>query len=145
MAGSPLDALLRLRRQEVDDARQLMIKAQQDVKTASDNIKIAEQAIIAAHEAAMDLNSGDHIVEAYSLWLPTGKAVVSQARASEGKALTELASARINLTLARSALQAAEKLEEKRLHEKKEQAMRMEQNQIDESALSAWRLKAGKH
>ncbi|NHN88442.1 flagellar FliJ family protein [Acetobacter conturbans] len=138
MQRTPLDSLLRLRDQELDEAKKLLSEALARAMTASDAVKGAEQNMVRERDAALDLASDDRVVEAYSRWLPIGRAALDRARAREQDAALDVESCRTRVNLARSALEAAQKLAEKRAKEEQELAQKREQAMLDD--LSARRV-----
>ena len=134
MPNSPLDALLRLRQQDLDEARKLLSEALARAMLAADDVKAAEQNMVRERDAAMDLSADDRIVEAYSRWLPTGRATLDRARSREQDAAVDVESCRARVNLARSALEVAEKLAEKRARQQMKQAEKREQAVLDDLA-----------
>lgn len=134
MSRNPFDSLLRLRRQDLDEARKLLSEALAHAMNAANAVKIAEQNMVRERDAAMDLASDDQVVEAYSRWLPVGRAALEQARRREEEAAVDVEASRTRVNLARVALEAAEKLAEMRANEERARRERREQAQINDLA-----------
>ncbi|MBV1837944.1 flagellar export protein FliJ [Acetobacter estunensis] len=132
MPRTPLDSLLKIRRLELDEAKKLLSEALARSVTASDAVKNAEQDMVRERNAAIDLAANDQAVEAYSRWLPVGRAALDRARRSERDATAEVESCRMRVNLARSALEVAEKLAEKRAKEQQVLAEKREQAALDD-------------
>ncbi|MFT8718999.1 flagellar export protein FliJ [Acetobacter sp.] len=132
MPRTPLDALLRLRRQELDEAKKLLAEALARAMTASDAVKSAEQDMVRERDIAMDLSADDRVVESYSRWLPKGRMALERARKQEQEASIDVESCRVRVNLARTALEAAENLSEKRAKEAQELAEKREQAMLDD-------------
>lgn len=138
MPRSSLDSLLRLRRQELDEARRILSDAIAQAMSAAEAVKTAEQDMVTERDAALDLSADDRTVEAYSRWLPRGRAALDQARRQEQNAATAVQAGRTRVTMARAALEATEKLIESRAQEERARQEKQEQNVIDD--LSARRV-----
>ncbi|MBO1358243.1 MULTISPECIES: flagellar FliJ family protein [Acetobacter] len=134
MPSSALPSLRRLRKQELEEAQTMLAAAQARAMIAADAVKIAEQNLLNEREAAMDFSADDHVVEAYSRWLPVGRAALERARGLEQDAAMEVEASRTRLTLARAAFEAVEKLMEIRRQEKEAASRRKEQNTLDDIA-----------
>ncbi|NHN84101.1 hypothetical protein GOB93_05515 [Acetobacter musti] len=132
MPRTPLDSLLRLRRQELDEAKRLLSEALAQAMTAAEAVKTAEQNMVSERDIALDLSADDRTVEAYSRWLPIGRAALDRARALEQDAASGVQASRTRVNMARSALEVAEKLAESRAREAQARADRQEQNMIDD-------------
>ena len=135
MSSSPLDSLLKIRKQELDEAKKLLSEALARAMTASDAVKAAEQNMVRERDQALDFSADDQVVEAYSRWLPVGRVALDKARLSEQDASMEVESCRTRVNMARSALEAAEKLAEMRAKEQQELAQKKEQAMLDDLAM----------
>ncbi|BCI65924.1 flagellar FliJ family protein [Acetobacter aceti] len=135
MPSSPLDSLLKIRKQELDEAKKLLSEALARAMTASDAVKAAEQNMVRERDLALDFSADDQVVEAYSRWLPIGRAVLDKARSREQDASMEVESCRTRVNMARSALEAAEKLAEMKAKEQQELAQKKEQAMLDDLAM----------
>ncbi|NHO32946.1 flagellar FliJ family protein [Acetobacter fallax] len=138
MPRSPLDSLLRLRRQELDEAKRLLSEALAQAMMAAEAVKTAEQNMVNERDIALDLSADDRTVETYSRWLPIGRAALERARKLEQDAATGVQSSRTRVNMARAALEVAEKLAEARAQEEQARRDRQEQNALDD--LSARRF-----
>ncbi|GBR06127.1 flagellar FliJ family protein [Acetobacter oeni] len=132
MARSPLDSLLRLRRQELDEAKRLLSEALAQAMTAANAIKNAEQNMVKERDIALDLSADDRTVETYSRWLPIGRAALERARKQEQDAAAGVQSSRTRVNMARAALEVAEKLAESRAKEEQARQDKKEQNTLDD-------------
>ncbi|MFT8895739.1 MAG: flagellar FliJ family protein [Acetobacter sp.] len=135
MPSSPLDSLLKIRKQELDEAKKLLSEALARAMTASDAVKAAEQNMVRERDLALDFSADDQVVEAYSRWLPIGRAALDKARLREQDASMEVESCRTRVNMARSALEAAEKLAEMKAKEQQELAQKKEQAMLDDLAM----------
>ncbi|MCH4092111.1 flagellar FliJ family protein [Acetobacter sp.] len=135
MPSSQLDSLLKIRKQELDEAKKLLSEALARAMTASDAVKAAEQNMVRERDMALDFSADDQVVEAYSRWLPIGRAALDKARLSEQDASMEVESCRTRVNMARSALEAAEKLAEMQAKERRELAQKKEQAMLDDLAM----------
>lgn len=135
MPSSPLDSLLKIRKQELDEAKKLLSEALARAMTTSDAVKAAEQNMVRERDIALDFSADDQVVEAYSRWLPIGRIALDKARLSEQDAAMEVEACRTRVNMARSALEAAEKLAEIRAKEQQELAQKKEQVMLDDLAM----------
>ncbi|AQS83624.1 MAG: flagellar FliJ family protein [Acetobacter aceti] len=135
MPSSPLDSLLKIRKQELDEAKKLLSEALARAMTTSDAVKAAEQNMVRERDIALDFSADDQVVEAYSRWLPIGRIALDKARLSEQDAAMEVEACRTRVNMARSALEAAEKLAEIRAKEQQELAQKKEQAMLDDLAM----------
>jgi flagellar export protein FliJ len=141
MTRDPLEALLRLRRMTVDEAR----------RDVAECLRIESEAVAAvaaikasiAHEtaAATSLAAGDAEVEAFGAWFrrirPTQLAVL----AAKDEAETAMVRARGVLGAARAAVRAAEKMLEMHAAAARAATEHRAQIEIDEAALQSERTK----
>jgi flagellar biosynthesis chaperone FliJ len=131
----PLDAVLRMRRVTVDDAKRELASLLRAEELAQSKADALEAVIGQEAAAAADLAAGDDIVEAYAAWLPVGRANLAAARAAHEQIRCEIAMARAALTVARAAAESAQQLLTKRAAERALDANRRSQAVIDEDAL----------
>ena len=131
----PLDAVLRMRRVTVDDAKRelgSLLRAEEVAQAKADRL---EALIGQEGAAAADLAAGDEVVEAYAAWLPVGRANLAAARAANEQIRCEIAMARAALSVARAAAESAQQLLNKRAAEHALDANRRSQAVLDEDAL----------
>lgn len=133
MPADPLVALLKLRRQAVEEGRRAvaaLIRAETEAEQAHQD---ARDSLAREAEAASRMSASDHAVEAYAAWLPVGRAAeqAAQRRLDADRAAT--AGGRSALALARAALRAAEILAEQRAAALATLAARREQAALDEA------------
>lgn len=134
MARDALDAVLRLRRLVVDDARRTLAQSIQHEEVARHRAEAAETLIYREGELAADLALGDGAVEAYAAWLPVGRALLKAARVAHEQCNSDVAIARAALTIARAASEAASELQSRRVAEQNKVLERRSQNVMDEVA-----------
>ncbi len=127
MSGDTLATLLRVRRNNLDEAQRavadaLRLQQQAQARRESEQTRYAEETV-----AALDLACGDEAVDAFARWLPVGRKAIEAACLAEQEACGEVDRSRVVLGLARAAHRAVELLMEKRneeerlLHERKAQ------------------------
>ena len=119
MSGDTLATLLRIRRNNLDEAQRTVadaLRLQQQVQTRreAEETRYAEETV-----AALDLSRGDEAVDAFARWLPVGRKAIEVACLAEQEACGEVDRARIVLGLARAAHRAVELLMEKRTEEER--------------------------
>ena len=141
MTRDPLEALLRLRRMTVDEAR----------RDVAECLRIESEAVAAvaaikasiAHEtaAATSLAAGDAEVEAFGAWFRRIRPTQLAALAAKDEAETAMVRARGVLGAARAAVRAAEKMLEKHAAAAQAAAEHRAQREIDEAALQSERAK----
>jgi flagellar export protein FliJ len=134
MSQDPLEALLRLRRMAVDEARRDIAACLRVESEAAAAVAAIEAAIERETEAAISLAAGDAEVEAFGAWFRRIRPKQAAAEAAEAEAETATARARILLGAARAAVRAAEEMLEKRAAEAQAAAERKAQGEIDEIA-----------
>ena len=128
----PIDAILRIRRLTVDDARRGLAALLQAEGAANSRLKAAEALVIEEAEIAADLAGGDDRVEAFAAWLPVGRARTAAARADVEQLQLEVARGRAALVSARAAAESAENLLTRRAAQLSEGLARREQASMDE-------------
>jgi flagellar export protein FliJ len=135
MTHDPLEALLRLRRMAVDEARRGLaecLRQEADAATALDAI---EASIARETAAAGGLAADDADVEAFARWLRRMLPEQHAAQAAEEDAEAATARARAVLAAARAAVRAAETMLEQHAATARANAQRGAQAEIDEAAL----------
>src|SRR5487761_2092713 len=113
MARDPLEALLRLRRLAVDEARRGVAACLDAEAEAMQAVARLKQAIERETEAASSLATNDADVEAFAAWLRRIRPEQAAAHAAREQAETETARARTVLAAARAAARAAEAMLER--------------------------------
>lgn len=127
-----LNTLVRLRRQALDTARQLLtasLTREHVVETAH---REAEGAIRRERDVATALDSADAAVEAFAAWLPRGRQALAQAETARTDAEAATAQARARLTTARAAVEALEQMLEDQATSQRAEAARKLQAALDE-------------
>ena len=119
MSGDALATLLRIRRNNLDEAQRavadaLRLQQQAQARRETEETRYAEETV-----AALDLSHGDEAVDAFARWLPVGRKAIDVACQAEQEAFGEVDRARIVLGLARAAHRAVELLMEKRTAEER--------------------------
>ena len=132
MPRDPLDALLKLRQRGQDDARRALSRAVQHETDAATAAKAADCAITDEQQAAMDLQAGDSVVEAFAAWLPTARARAAEAWNAAERAQAEVARARALLAAAQAAAKTVETLMQQRAASHAAAAERRTQADMDE-------------
>ncbi len=108
MTRDPLESLLRLRRLTADEARRDLAECLRNEDAATQAIAAIDAAIERETDAATSLAAGDAEVEAFAAWLRRIRPRQHAAHAAEDQAEAATACARIVLSAARAAVQAAE-------------------------------------
>ncbi len=134
MARDPLEAVLRIRRMTVDDARRVLVQRLREEEAARRRAEAAETLIYREGEIAADLSAGDGAVEAYAAWLPTGRAQLQAAWNTHEQSCSDVVIARAALTIARAAAEAASNFWARRVAEQNALLERRSQNFMDEVA-----------
>ena len=134
MPHDPLHTLHKLRKTGQDEARQVLSRALHIEAGASATATAAERAITDEQQLAMDVDAGDHVVEAFAAWLPSARAAVAQARQAAERAQAEVARARALLTAAQAATETVEILIRDRAMARQAHASRREQADLDEAS-----------
>lgn len=136
MARDALHSLLRLRRMALDGAQRTLGLCLAQEEAAGQSV-IRAEAAIARETGIAEQSSEDGEVEAFAAWLPVGRRARQEAEAARDLAAKETALARAALTLARSAVEAAEDLIERRAVSQRQLAERRAQAVLDEVGLRA--------
>ena len=119
MSGDALATLLRIRRNNLDEAKRavadaLCLKQQAQAKREAEEMRYASETV-----AALDLSRGDEAVDAFARWLPIGRKAIEVACLAEQEASGEVDRARIVLGLEGASHRAVELLMEKRIEERR--------------------------
>ena len=134
MPRDPLEALLKLRQRGQDDARRALSHAIQHETDTTAEAVAADRAITHEQQAAMDLQAGDGVVEAFAAWLPTARARAAEAWRAAEYAGAEVTRARALLTSAQTAAKTVETLMQQRTAARDAVAARRAQADMDEAA-----------
>src|SRR4029077_3754057 len=110
MTHDPLEALLRLRRLAVDEARRGLGDCLRAESEASAAVSSIEDAIARETEAATDLAKGDAEVEAFAAWLRRIRPKQPAAHEALDAAEREATEARVVLGAAQAAVRAVEEV-----------------------------------
>ena len=113
MTHDPLEALLRLRRVAVDEARRGLAECLRIESEAAAAVAAIEAAIERETEVATSLAAGDAEVEAFAAWLRRIRPKQRAAHAAEDEAEAATVRARALLGAARAAVRAVEEMLEK--------------------------------
>ncbi len=132
MSGDTLATLLRIRRNNLDEAQRavadaLRLQQQAQARREAEETRYAEETV-----AALDLTRGDEAVDAFARWLPVGRKAIETARLSEQEACGEVDRSRVVLGLARAAHRAVELLLEKRTEKERQLRNRKAQQEMDD-------------
>lgn len=134
MSRDPLDALVRLRRLAVDQARRALadcLRSEEETEAAVARIAAA---IERETDAATDLSTSDADVETFAAWLRRVRPEQHAAHAALDQAEVETIRARAVVAAARAAVRAAEEMVERHEAERRADAARHAQREIDEAA-----------
>jgi len=134
MACDPLEALLRLRRLAVDEARRGVAACVDAEAEAARTVARLKEAIERETEVASSLTTDDADVEAFAAWLRRIRPEQAAAHAARERAETETARARAVLAAAHVAERAAEAMLEQQASARLAEAERLAQRDIDEAA-----------
>jgi flagellar export protein FliJ len=135
MTRDPLEALLRLRRMTVDQARRDVAACLRIESEAAAAVAAIKASIARETEAATNLAAGDAEVEVFGAWLRRIRPMQHAALAAKDAAETAMVRARTVLGAARAAVRAAEDMLEKRAAAAQAAAEHKAQGEIDEAAL----------
>lgn len=125
-----LHALVRVRKQEVDEARANMARA-----LAAENAAMAElERQLTQIELERDEAEGDAGRESFRLWLPVAQEDVARAEKVLSKTRTDSMRVREELIQANAAFKAAQTLLDKREEEVRVVRVRREQAELDDLA-----------
>ncbi len=132
MSGDTLGTLLRVRRNNLDEAQRavadaLRVQQQAQAGREAQETRYAEETV-----AALDLAHGDDAVDAFARWLPVGRKAIETARLAEQEASCDVDRTRVVLGLARAAHRAVELLMEKRGEEERQLRERRAQQEMDD-------------
>lgn len=134
MSRDPLDTVLKVRQQAVDDARQVLAANLRTEAVAQTLADASEACLAAEADAAADLAAGDGTVEAFIRWLPVGRSNAAMTRRRLERAQADVAIARATLSVVRAAAEAAKTLLERRAAERLAVIARRTQQDMDEVA-----------
>ena len=132
MRADRLGALLRLRGLAQAGAPRVLAARLARAPGADGARAAPEAAIRREHDAALDPDGGDEMVEAFAAWLPSGMAAAGAAREALAFRGAETSRARAELAAARAALEAANLLQARREAEEKREALRRQEAEIAE-------------
>ena len=133
MTQDPLESLLRLRRLAVDEARRGLADCLRAESQAAEALAALEAAIERETDVAADLSAGDAEVEAFAAWLRRMRPKQQAAHAAEAQAEAATAQGRAILAAARAAVSAVEDMLAEHTAERKAEAQRQAQHEIDEA------------
>ncbi len=134
MAHDPLEALLRLRRLAVDEARRSVAACVDAEAEAEQAVARLKQAVERETEVASSLAADDADVEAFAAWLRRIRPEQAAAYLARERAETETVRARAVLAAARAAERAVEATLERQAAARQAEAERLAQRDIDEAA-----------
>ena len=132
MTRDPLQTMLRIRREALDEAQTAVADAHRVEQDAAGRAAAAAAALDQEMKAATDLAAGDDAVETFARWLPIGRRTLTQARDGHGNATAALDRSRAFLALARAGVRSVECLIDQRRAEARLQEDRREQRMMDE-------------
>ncbi len=133
-AHDPLEALLRLRRHAVDEARRDLASCLRVEAEATQAVAMMTGKIEAETEAAASLASEDADVEAFANWLRRIKPQQAAVQHAQENAEADTTQARSLLAAARAAARAVEVMLERQAAERLAETERREQAALDEVA-----------
>lgn len=139
MDRTPLDTLIALREQELDRIEALFSEAVSRELAAEALLSSAENLILEEQRLASNPAADDADVEAFSRWLPLGRQKVDSARKGCEQATLDREVVRSALIEARAAMEAVGKVREERRERERQDALRKEQNVLDELGLRQFR------
>jgi len=131
-ASDTLATLLRVRRGHLDEAQRIVAEALERQQSRQRAREEEESRYAAEVTAALDLASGDEVVDAFARWLPLGKKALEAARSAEREAACDVDRARVALGLTRAAHRAVELLVETRQQEARLGEQRRDQHALDD-------------
>ena len=108
MRRETLDAIVKLRRQAITDAKTQLAAAIAEEGRAQAKAQDADRRLCHEADVASDVTVGDDVVEAYARWLPRGLGQAADARSNWDAANVEVTHARGTLDAARAAAEMAE-------------------------------------
>jgi flagellar biosynthesis chaperone FliJ len=133
----PLQALLRVRRLGVDDARRALADSLRAEEQAAAALTAVDMTIRQETEAACRLDADDAVVEQFARWLRRVQDSQRDARAARDAAELMTAQARGVLSAARAAVRATEAMLERQAAIRAGSAARSEQAVLDETGQQA--------
>ena len=128
-----LRTLVKLRRMNVDAARQVLVQAINTESVAASASSCADMRIVEEGEIASSIAADDHAVESYARWLPVGREQARRARLDLERASQDVAVARSALILARTDERAAEEAFEDARAVQASAASKHAQDELDEA------------
>jgi flagellar biosynthesis chaperone FliJ len=134
MSRTPLETLVRVRRQASEDARRALAECLRAEDKAAAALRSAEAAIVNEQESAADLQADDAMVEAFAAWLPRGRLAVAEASRAHVRAGAATVQARAVASAARATTEAAERLVQAQAEARAEEAAKRSQAALDETA-----------
>lgn len=134
MSRDSLETLARFRRSLCEDARKALVVCLEAEEAANTALHFAEAAILSEQVAASALDAPDGAVESFAAWLPHGRQAVARAKGAHDNAVAATVRARAVLSSARASAEAVEKLIEERAVLRRHEALKAEQNELDEVA-----------
>ena len=134
MSRDPLDALVRLRRLAVDQARKALADCLRTEEAAEASVARIAAAIDRETDAAASLSTTDAEVEAYAAWLRRIRPEQHAAHEAQDQAEAETLRMRAVVASARAAVQAAEDMVERHEAARRAEELRLAQRDIDEVA-----------
>ncbi|QDH24304.1 flagellar export protein FliJ [Neokomagataea tanensis] len=135
MEQATLDALYAVRKNELESVEQVfreVVGLEQEAECA---LVAAQQRIVTERNAAIDAQSDDQAVEAFSAWLPSGQKAVREAEAQRQRIGMDRDCVHAALLDAQAALSVVERLQEDAVEEHKRKALKVEQILLDECAM----------
>jgi flagellar export protein FliJ len=138
-ARDPLEALLRVRRLGVDEARRALADSLRAEEQAAAALTAVDAEIRQETEAACRLDADDTVVEQFARWLRRAHDRQREARAGRDAAELVTAQARGVLSAARAAVRATEAMLERQAAIRAAAAARTEQAVLDEAGQQAHR------
>lgn len=135
MSSEPLEALLRLRRLAVDEARRGLAECLRLESEAATAVSAIRASMERETEAATSLMAGDAEVEAFAAWLRRILPKLHAAEVAEAEAEAATVEARGVLGAARAGVRAVEETLERHAAAAQAEAERKAQAEIDEAAL----------
>lgn len=132
MPPDPLASLARLRRQGVDEARQILVNCLDTEEDSGRRAAMAEASIAQELQIVSLLSASDNAVEGFGVWLRQATAAATAARMQQQRAATDTSRARAALTAARAAAEAIDALRARQATERDAAAAMRAQNDLDE-------------
>jgi hypothetical protein len=139
MPDNALDSVLRLRGLIVQEAKRTLADRVRQEAALDASERAAEAEIASETARATAIEAGDGSVETYALWLRKAREELARTRQARDACAGRTAQARAELSLAKSAWEAAEAARAERLAEERMTTERRAQALTDEAALTAHR------